>query len=85
MKRSDTAMARRIDDDLVILDVTSGRYFEVNDVGALVWEHLDGTRTVEDLIDTVLAEFDAPRDLVTIDVENLLGQLIRAGLVVADP
>ena len=28
-------MARRVDDELVILDITSGRYFGLNDVGAL--------------------------------------------------
>ena len=85
MRRSDTAMARRLDDDLVILDIPSGHYFEVNDVGALVWEHLDGTNTVDDLVGKVLEEYDVDRNTATTDVHELLGQLIEAGLVVEDP
>ena len=78
-------MARTLDDDLVILDVPSGRYFELNDVGALVWEHLDGSTTVEDLIDRVVADYDVDRDTAARDVQDLLGQLIEAGLVVSEP
>jgi hypothetical protein len=77
-------MARRVDDDIVILDIPSGRYFELNDVGALVWEHLDGTNDVDALVDTVLTEYDADRDTVSKDVQDLLGELIAAGLVVSD-
>ena len=84
MRRSETAMARRVDDDLVILDIPSGQYFELNDVGALLWERLDGTNSVEDLIDVVLAEYDIDRQTASTDVEDLLGEMIRAGLVVKD-
>ena len=84
MRRSDTAMARRVDDDLVILDIPSGKYFELNDVGALLWERLDGTQSVEDLIDVVLAEYDVDRETASKDVEDLLGEMIRSGLVVKD-
>ena len=55
-------MARRVDDDLVILDIPSGQYFELNDVGALLWDRLDGTNSVEDLIEVVLAEYDIDRE-----------------------
>ena len=77
-------MARTVGDDLVILDVRSGRYFELNDVGSLVWERLEHDVDVESLVDAVAAEFDAPRDVVFADVEVLLGDLIKAGLVVVD-
>ena len=85
MRRSDTAMARRVDDDLVILDIPSGQYFELNAVGALLWDRLDGTHSVDDLIEAVLGEYDVDRETATTDVEDLLGEMIRAGLVVKDP
>ena len=78
-------MARRLDEDLVILDVPSGRYFELNDVGAVVWEHLDGVRSVDDIVDRVVEEYDVDRATASADVQDLLGQLIRAGLVVNEP
>lgn len=84
MRRSDTAMARRVDDNLVILDIPTGQYFELNDVGALLWDRLDGSNSVEDLINVVLAEYDIDRQTASTDVEDLLGEMIRAGLVVND-
>jgi hypothetical protein len=84
VRRSGNAMARTVGDDLVILDVRSGRYFELNDVGSLVWERLEHEVDVESLVDAVAAEFDAPRDVVFHDVEVLLGDLIKAGLVAVD-
>ena len=41
MRRSRTAMARRVGDEMVILDVASGRYFGLNEVGAFVWDRLE--------------------------------------------
>ncbi len=82
MRRSDHAMARELDGEIIILDVPSGRYFGINDVGALVWGLLDGTRDRDAIVDAVTAEFDVDRDTAAADLDALLDQLVDAGLVV---
>ena len=84
MRRSDHAMARAVDDELVILDVRSGRYFSLNDVGALVWDRLDGTATPADLVAAITAEFDVDEATAAADLEALLASLREAGLIVDD-
>ena len=84
MRRSDHAMARELDGEIIILDVPSGRYFGINDVGAVVWGLLDGTRDRDAIVDAVTAEFDVDRDTAAADLDALLDQLVDAGLVV-DP
>jgi hypothetical protein len=81
MKRSDAAMARRVDDDVVILDITSGQFFGINDVGALVWDLLEHDTTRDVLVEAVTAEFDVDSKQAGDDIDALIAQLSNAGLV----
>jgi hypothetical protein len=81
MKRSDAAMARRVDDDAVILDITSGQFFGINDVGALVWDLLEHDTTRDALVNAVTAEFDVDSEQAGDDIDALIAQLSNAGLV----
>jgi hypothetical protein len=74
-------MARSVDDELIILDVRSGRYFGLNDVGALIWGLLDGDHDRDALLAAVTTEFDVDEATAGDDLDALLAQLRDAGLV----
>lgn len=74
-------MTRRVDDEYVILNVASGRYYSLEEVGALIWETLETERTIDDLVDTVVAAYDIGRVRANQDVAELVADLIEAGLV----
>jgi len=81
MKRSESAMSRELDGEIVILDVPSGRYFALNDVGALIWDRLEHDTDHQSLIDAVTKEFDIDRSTAAGDIDALLDQLAEAGLI----
>ena len=81
MKRSESAMARHVDDELVLLDVPSGRFFALNDVGSVVWDRLQDECSHDELVDAVVADFDVDRGVASRDVADLIAQLVDAGLV----
>jgi hypothetical protein len=84
-RRSDT-IASRFEDGAVILSFGSETYYGLNPVGSRVWELLDRERSVEEIVDRLVTEFDVERDVCTRDVEELLQQLISNDLVdVLDP
>ncbi len=83
MKRSQSAMARQVDDELVILDVPSGQFFALNDVGMLIWDRLEEECSYDQLVDAVVADYEVDRVDAADDVSELVGQLIDAGLVSA--
>jgi len=82
MRRSESAMSRELDGEVVILDIPSGNYFAINDVGALIWDRLEHDTDRTSLVEVVTAEFDVDRDAASADIEALLAQLIDAGLVI---
>jgi hypothetical protein len=78
-------MARTVDDEVVILDVPSGKYFGLNDVGALIWNLLDGDHDHDAILDAITSEYDIDRTTAADDLDGLLADLTEAGLVVDTP
>jgi hypothetical protein len=68
-------IARRSGDSLVVLHTASGGYFTLDAVGARVWELCDGSRSVAEIVDLMHEEFDAPLEVIDVDVRALLAEL----------
>jgi Coenzyme PQQ synthesis protein D (PqqD) len=65
----------------VLLQLESGEYHGINEVGCLIWELLDGERTVQGLVAAVAEGVeDPPRDLHD-QVITFLESLQERGLV----
>ena len=75
-------LAQQGQDALVLLSLDDGSYFSLNDVGALVWDLCDGSRTLAQVVDGVCAEFDATPEEVTPDVVSLVDELASEKLLV---
>lgn len=52
-----------------------------NDVGAEVFNLLDGTRSVEEIISKISEEYDAPYETVKADVTRLIDKMKNHGLI----
>lgn len=70
-----------IDGELVLLDVDGKQLIGVNDVGARIWELMDGVRTIGDIAHALTEEFDAPLETSMADVRAFLGELVALGAV----
>jgi hypothetical protein len=74
-----------VDDEVVILNFDAGVYYGLEDVGARVWELLREPHTVAELREKLIGEYDVEAERCATDLDELLGQLVAAGLVeVAD-
>jgi hypothetical protein len=83
---SEAVVAREIEGEIVIVPLTAGvgdledELYTLNETGRDVWRLLDG-RTLDDVVDALLAEYDAPREAVDRDVRGLLQELLSRGIV----
>jgi len=68
-------MARKVGEETVILDLASGTYFGLNPVGARIWELLGEGKTLAQVCDTMLSEFEVSRDELERDIADLVQQL----------
>lgn len=61
------------------------RIFSLNSVADCLWEEIDGSKTVKELISNVLDRFDAESEAAETDVNSFLEDLLEADLIeVAD-
>ena len=74
-------ISRKVDDEALIIHLTSGSYYSLNAVGTRVWDSIDGTRTAEDVAKIIQSEYDAEFELIETEVMSLLTDLVEEGLV----
>ncbi len=82
-KLSPDVVFRDLDGEAVILDLVSGTYFGLNEVGTRVWRLVDEGRDPSQIIDVVAAEYDADRDTIARDVARLIDDLKARRLIVS--
>lgn len=70
-----------LDDEVVILNLATGTYFGLNEVGSTIWETLARPRTILELRDAVAREFAVSTEAAERDVRALVDGLIEAGLL----
>jgi hypothetical protein len=67
--------------EAAILNLKSSVYFGLNTVGASIWKLIQEPRTVKEIRDAILEEFDVEPDLCEHDVLELLQELSTHGLI----
>ena len=67
--------------EVVILGLKDGVYYELNEVGARIWRLIQQPRSVQSVIDTLLAEYDVPAQQCAADVLALAEDMVNRGLV----
>lgn len=68
----------------VLLHLDSGAYFSVNPVGLVIWDLIDGQRTVADLAEALRERIEnGPQDLEA-DVAAFIGRAAERKLIVVD-
>ncbi len=80
-RAADHVVAKLVGEELVLLDYEGEVYYGLDPVGARIWELLTAGRTLGEIIDTLLAEYDVTRDQLAADVERVVGELESNGLV----
>ncbi len=81
LKTSEQAHCARLGDQIIVADMRSGRYFGLDDVGAMVWGLIEERATPGVIVDRVHEEYDVSRDVLERDVDRLLDDLIERRLV----
>jgi PqqD family protein of HPr-rel-A system len=78
---SPQAVSCELGGETVILDIPSGQYFALSEIGAQIWLLLESPRTLGDLCSRLAEEYDVEPGRCEADVSALLDQLAKHGLI----
>jgi hypothetical protein len=70
-----------LDGDTVILHLGSGTYYGLNTVGSTIWNLIQEARTIAEIHDRLLQQYEADAGECERDLLNVLDDLSKAGLV----
>jgi hypothetical protein len=72
---------RTIGEESVILNLNSERYLGLDAVGTRIWTLLNGSGSIQEAYETLLAEFDVEPGRLRDDLNELIDQLLEHGLI----
>jgi PqqD family protein of HPr-rel-A system len=70
-----------VDDEVVVMHLASGDFFSLKDSAKDIWEHIDGTRSREALIDDLALDYGVAAEQIAPDIDDFLARLHGAGLL----
>ena len=70
-----------LDDETLILHLSTAGYYQLEKVGARIWRMLDDPIRVSEIGDTLARQYGVPRDRCEEDVLDLLAQLAERDLI----
>ena len=73
-----------IDGELLMMDIDSGSYFNLDNIGSVIWARLEKPTRFADLCQDLHGIYDAPLEVIQHDVAALLSQLLTHKLVKVD-
>ena len=71
----------RIDDEIVIMNLSSGDFFSLQDSAAAIWDLLDGSRDRAAVLAALADGYDAAGADLARDLDAFLGELRAGGLI----
>lgn len=80
-ERASGLMVAELNDEMVGLEPDAGLCFGFNAVAKRVWELLEEPRSLDQLLNVLLAEYDVSGSECAADVSSLLESLVGHGLV----
>ena len=80
---SEGVVFRELDGEAVLLNLDSGMYFGLDQIGTRIWQLLEAHGRIDPILDALGEEYDVAPDTLRKDVGDLLAALTDKGLIVA--
>ena len=80
-QRMEGKISADLEGEEVILDMESGLYFGLNEVGQFVWKRLEEPCSFRTILDSMLSEYDVTEEICRSDLRSFLKGMAEAGLI----
>jgi hypothetical protein len=82
VSQSPSVVTRKTGHEYVLVPIANNiadmnSVYTLNETGAFLWEQIDGKKSVKDLIDALIAEYEIDKDTATGDVLTFIEEMNR--------
>jgi hypothetical protein len=80
LSHSKSVVTRKTGNEYVLVPVTNNiadmdSVYTLNETGAFIWEQIDGKRTVKEIIELLIGEYETDLESATEDVFEFIGNM----------
>jgi len=85
-RHDDSIVSRRIEDEVILVPIRQNvadleSIYTLNEVGARIWEQMDGQRTTAQIVASTVEEFNVTEDEAQKDLGEFVEQLTAMGAI----
>ena len=81
LRPSPDVQGTSMEGETVLLDLSTGRYYTLNRLGSVIWEHCTGHNTISDIHAVLCDRFEVAPERALDDLVSLVNQLVQEGLL----
>jgi hypothetical protein len=85
LKVSEDVVFRELDGEAVILNLSSGIYFGLDETGTRMWRLIEEHGNLRAVLDALCTEYEGPPEKIEQDLIALASDLSEQGLLVSRP
>lgn len=78
---AESVLYRELEGEAVLLEIESGYYFGLNEIGSRIWTLLVAHGDLEAVLVALMAEYEVTEERLRTDVTTFLGALVERRLV----
>jgi hypothetical protein len=80
-RKDEEVVAKVMDGEAIIINLATGVYYSLDQVGAAVWAMIEENCCIEEIVTGVVARYDVTKDRAQGDILRLIGELLREDIV----
>jgi hypothetical protein len=81
LRRSEEIVARPVEGGAILVNLESGKVWQLNKTGADVWDLLDGQRTLNAVVDQLALRYGVSSETAKRDVVAMASTMLKEGLL----
>ena len=79
---AENVLFQKVSEETVILEPETGQYYTLDTIGTFMVEHLQQDQTEEEVVASVLKHYQADKQQVAADLNELIVNMLKQGLLV---
>lgn len=81
LQRAESVTFEVVADEAILIDINTGTYFSLNEVGTEFWEMLDGVQTIGQHAIILSTKYEVEEAMVVDDLLELAGEMAKDKLI----
>jgi hypothetical protein len=82
LQQAESVTFEIVADEAILIDINTGTYFSLNEIGTEFWQMMDGSQTIEQQAATLATKYEVELEMVVNDLLELAEEMAKDNLIV---